>query len=53
MRWMYERETMLTDEKGRQYKATTLFEEPIEGAKRVRVAYYQGRLPKNQRNNKE
>lgn len=50
MRWMYEKETTLTDEKGKPYKTTILVDEPIEGAKKVKVAHYKGRLPRHQRN---
>jgi hypothetical protein len=40
MRWMWDYETQVTDEKGKTVKGTALSLEPVEGSKRVRVAHY-------------
>ena len=40
MRWMWNYETQVMDEKGKMVKGTGLSLEPVEGSKRVRVAHY-------------
>lgn len=40
MRWMWAHEVAVTDERGRPTKRQELSETPVEGGKRVRVAYY-------------
>lgn len=49
MKWMWEEEATIIDEKGKPVKTTILTEFPIDGAKKVRVAHYKHSTPKNKK----
>lgn len=40
MRWMWEYETLGTDEKGKPLKGTAMSLTPVENSRRIRVAHY-------------